>query len=284
MYLVKEFVRSVVAAPETMEVLATDQQLNEMVRFLTNPVELAIMGVDPTFNFGDFNVTPIVYRNLLLEHRTKGHSPLMLGPILVHQQKKFSSYNYFAFTLIGLKPSLRNVLAFGTDGECELIKAFTNNFPNAIHLRCFRHFKTNLSSKLKDLAVPSSITDEFLLKVFGKTEDSIHIEGIVDAKDMEVFKGKLEALQKKLDDRERKINPGRKPVFFNWLVSNKADEMAANMLRSVREAAGLGFPSSPYYTNDSECINSVTRNKTQYKASQWDQFNAKMQELVQQSS
>ena len=78
----KEFVRSVVAAPEPMAVLVTDQQLNDMVRFLTNPVEFAIMGVDPTFNFGDFNVTPIVYRNLLLEHRTKGHSPLMLGPIL----------------------------------------------------------------------------------------------------------------------------------------------------------------------------------------------------------
>ena len=119
--MVKEFVRLVVAAPEPMEVLATDQQF-------------AIMGVDPTFNFGDFNVTPIVYRNLLLEHRTKGHSPLMLGPILVHQEKKFCSYNYFASTLIGLKPSLRNVLAFGTDGECELVKAFTTNFPNTIHL------------------------------------------------------------------------------------------------------------------------------------------------------
>ena len=190
--MVKEFVRLVVAAPEPMEVLATDQQF-------------AIMGVDPTFNFGDFNVTPIVYRNLLLEHRTKGHSPLMLGPILVHQEKKFCSYNYFASTLIGLKPSLRNVLAFGTDGECELIKAFTTNFPNAIHLRCFRHFKANLSSKFKDLAVPSSITDEFLLEAFGKMEEGIHIEGIADAKNMEVFQGKLEALQKKWDDKEKLI-------------------------------------------------------------------------------
>ena len=76
----KEFVRVVVAAP-------SDQQLDDMVRFLTNPIEFAVMVVDPTFNFGEFNVTPIVYRNLLLEHRTKGHSPVMLGPMLVHQQK-----------------------------------------------------------------------------------------------------------------------------------------------------------------------------------------------------
>uniref|UniRef100_A0A1X7VMD7 Uncharacterized protein n=1 Tax=Amphimedon queenslandica TaxID=400682 RepID=A0A1X7VMD7_AMPQE len=53
------FVQSVVAAPEPMAVLCTDQQLDDMVRFLTNPADFAIMGVDPTFNFGDFNVTPI---------------------------------------------------------------------------------------------------------------------------------------------------------------------------------------------------------------------------------
>ena len=45
---------------------------------------------------------------------------------------------------------LRNILAFGTDGEVELHKALATNFPNAIHLRCFRHYRANLSSKLKD--------------------------------------------------------------------------------------------------------------------------------------
>ena len=51
------FVRAVVAAPEPMAVLCTDQQLDDMVRFLTNPADFSIMGVDPTFNFGDFNVS-----------------------------------------------------------------------------------------------------------------------------------------------------------------------------------------------------------------------------------
>ena len=46
-------------------------------------------------------------------------------------------------------------------------------------------------------------------------EDGIHTEGIVDAEDMEAFQGKLEALQEKWDNRERKCNPGKKPVFFN---------------------------------------------------------------------
>jgi len=72
----KEFVRTVVAAPEPMAFLASDQQLDDMVRFLMNPIEFCIIGVDPTFNLGDFNVTPIIYRNLLLEHCTKHHSPI----------------------------------------------------------------------------------------------------------------------------------------------------------------------------------------------------------------
>ena len=55
------------------------------------------------------------------------------------------------------------------------------------------------------------------------------------------------------------------------------------MLRPIREAAGLGSPPSPHYTNDSEYINSVMHGKTEYKASQWDQFNSSMQDLVHQS-
>ena len=55
------------------------------------------------------------------------------------------------------------------------------------------------------------------------------------------------------------------------------------MLRPIREAAGLGCPPKPYYTNDSECINSIMHSKTHYKASEWDKFNLSMQELVEQS-
>ena len=278
-----EFVRAVAAAPEPMAVLATDRQLDDMVRFLTDPVEFAIMGVDPTFNFGTFNVTPTVYRNLLLEHRTKGHSPVMLGPMLVHHQKKFSSYNFFASTLISLRPALRNIIAFGTDGENDLYKAFSVNFPYAIHLRCFRHYRSNLSSKLKDLGIPSSVAETFLSDIFGKTDDQIYTEGIVDASDSQNFQERLEGLQDVWDSREQECNPGKVPAFFDWFVANKSDEVVDNMFRPIREAAGLGSPPSPYYTNDSECINSVMHSKTHYKASEWDKFNLSMQELVEQS-
>ena len=42
----KEFVRAVAASPEPMAVLATNHQLDDMVRFLTDPVNFSIMDVE----------------------------------------------------------------------------------------------------------------------------------------------------------------------------------------------------------------------------------------------
>lgn len=274
------FVRTVVAAPEPMAVLCTDQQLDDMVRFLTNPAEFSIMGVDPTFNFGDFNATPIVYRNLLLQHRTKGHCPVMLGPILVHHQKKFSSYNFFASTLISLRPTLRNVIAFGTDGEEELYKAFGTQFPNAIHLRCFRHYRANIKRKLLEMGLPP---DKFLQDIFGTTNSGVHYEGLVDAKDSSDFADRLDLLEDEWSKREVECTSSNTTSFYAWFQQYKVEEIVSDLLRPIREAAGLGCPPAPYYTNASECINSVMHDKTHYKASEWDHFNESMHELVKQS-
>ena len=54
------FVRCVQAAPEPMCVLATDRQLDEMVRNCTDNSNYVLIGVDPTFKLGRFYVTPIV--------------------------------------------------------------------------------------------------------------------------------------------------------------------------------------------------------------------------------
>jgi len=160
------FVRSVVAAPEP---IATNRQLKDMVRFLTDPYQHTVMGIDPTFNFEEFNVTPIAFRYLLVEHRKEDHSPIILGPLLVQQQKKFSSYHFFASTLVSLCPSLRNIKAFGSDGETALYQAFHMQLSEATHLRCFRHFRANLVTKLTSLGIPSEIINQYMKDIFGKT-------------------------------------------------------------------------------------------------------------------
>ena len=95
------------------------------------------MGVDPTFNLGDFSVTPIVYQHLLLRHRQGGKSPWMLGPTLVHYRKEFRNYKFFFSSLIGLRQSLSSVRAIGTDGEHNLIEAMKHQFREAIFYAAF---------------------------------------------------------------------------------------------------------------------------------------------------
>ena len=95
--------------------------------------------------------------------------PVMMGPLLVHQKKAFSSYHFFISSLVGLRPALKNVQSFGTDGEQALINALSIQFPSAIHVRCFLHFKDNIKFKLTSgIKLPMTATDEFLADIFGK--------------------------------------------------------------------------------------------------------------------
>ena len=129
-----KFVRVVTASPEPMCILATDQQLADLVRFSTNYNYFCVLSIDPTFSLGDFNVTCITYRNLLVSDVQSGQHPILLGPVLVHQRKLFETYHFFASTLVGICPPLFNALVFGTDGEEAVIKAFKQQMSSAIHL------------------------------------------------------------------------------------------------------------------------------------------------------
>lgn len=46
------------------------------------------------------------------------------------------------------------------------------------------------------------------MDVFGRTEDGIHTEGLVDAENPSAFDRKLEELQDVWDKREQRCNPG----------------------------------------------------------------------------
>ena len=123
--------------------LANDTQITDMVRFCTSSIEYEILTVDPTFSLIEFDVTPITYRHLLLETKRNRNTPVFLGPVLVYYRKNFSTYVFFASTLVGLSHQLQGVQAFGTDGEQALIDAFSHEFTFFSQLTCFIHVKRN---------------------------------------------------------------------------------------------------------------------------------------------
>ena len=80
------FLRKVDNSSVPCVVLASNQQLQDVERFCTNPAKFAVLGVDATFNFGKFYVTLTTYRHLLLRTKENSH-PVRIGPHTTPPQK-----------------------------------------------------------------------------------------------------------------------------------------------------------------------------------------------------
>ena len=275
------FVRDVKAAPDPQCVLFFDWQIADMERFVTDSSEQhGILTVDPTYNLGQFYVTPTTYPHLMLEDITTRKNPSLLGPVLIHQRMDFSTFNYFSSTLVGFSKKLRNLSSFGTDGQEALIDAFSHCFPNAVQLRCFIHF--NVSEKLKEYGISTKVADEFLSDIFGKHSGSTYNEGLVDCTSEKDFSERLEKCRAIWNVREAPYAPTSGPRFFNYFLRYKSDTVCHNMRADLRESVGLGCPPKIFTTNASESINAMMKRKVNYKESEWPQFNEEVKQLVKQ--
>ena len=175
------FVRKVETSSDPCVVLTTDQQLKDVERFCTNPSQFSILGVDPTFNFGDYYVTLTTYRHLLL--RTKeDKNPVRIGPTLVHHKKELSSYYELSSTMIKLNAKTQNVLAYGTDGEKALGEGFGRPLPYARHLLCDLHMKDNIVSKMNELGIRGKQSEVILSDIFGRDIGCKRVPGLIDWK------------------------------------------------------------------------------------------------------
>lgn len=76
--------------------------------------------------------------------------------------------------------------------------------------------------------------DLFLQDIFGRTSDGVHTEGLVDAADSSELWFHWKARQ--LNFR------GRVEQAWNWMPQIYEDEIVSDLLRPMREAAGLGSP------------------------------------------
>ena len=122
------FVRQVNAAPYPMMCLTFDWTLHDLARFCTHPKNFSILGVDPTFDLGDFDVTVTTYRHLMLELKGSPQSkhPVLLGPLFVHVRKNFEAYHFFASTLVSKCPELRCIQCFGSRWRRSTVKSTLN--------------------------------------------------------------------------------------------------------------------------------------------------------------
>ena len=144
------FIRKIDVRPDFLVVLSTDQQLTDLKKFCTQH-PYTVLGIDPTFHFGDFDVTVTTYRHMMLENTTPSNKmlnkcPVFVGPVCIHKKKDTQTYFNFFCTLIAHEKELRNLKVIGTDGETALSNATLMAFENAVHLRCFNHIQKNIKN------------------------------------------------------------------------------------------------------------------------------------------
>ena len=162
-----------------------------------------------------------------------------VGPLFQHYCKTFSCYNSFAAGLTGLNKSLASICSFGTDSEVPLIEAFKQQCPLSIHLNCFSHCRENIKRN-RDLSVPSSLINEYVLEIFGGQSGTTFIQGLADAMPENDFDIKLASLEDVWNNREQPYTSS--PQFSHIFVKNKSDDFKKALIAPVHGKAGLGSP------------------------------------------
>lgn len=90
------FVRDVRVAPDPLCVLTNRQQLRDVTRFCSDPLEFQPFTIDPTFDIGEFSVTVSTYQHLLLENKSDSKMPSFIGPVMIHHKKTKNTYSSFS--------------------------------------------------------------------------------------------------------------------------------------------------------------------------------------------
>ena len=174
-----------------------------------------VLGVDATFQLGDFYVTLVTYQNRMLINPCTGKPPVFIGPAFLHMQRRFEDYHTSFSCLLKLEPQLASLKAYGTDGEGALVNALQCCFKESIGLCCFVHKQRNLEERVK-AACPSA-RKEILMDIFGMQEGEVFSTGLVDSENKEAFDESLT----KLHMRWEKLIPR----FANWFKKEQADEI-----------------------------------------------------------
>ena len=162
-----------------------------------------------------------------------------------------------------------------------MIDAFKHEFGFAQHMTFFIHVRRNVKDKLRECNIPTQISSDILDDIFGKKVGSIHIEGLVDARDCNDFQEKVERFIERLQNASLPSQANME-CFITWFQKHKAPVIQDSMLRSVREECGLGSPPSHFTTNACETANCMLKNEVNYKKNDMIHFLQKFNNMIRE--
>ena len=167
-----------------------EDQITDLKRCCCNSGENnTVMSIDKTFNLTSMHVSTIVYKNIAVVNES-GENPIFPGPILLHSNSDFQTYNGFLAHVAGrLEDGISRPMG-GSDGEKAIKKAWKQNFGDDRHVNCIKqHFKKNANQYLTD-KVGMNVSDRNIIitSIYGPN-------GLSSALDDVVFEIRLKQLE-----------------------------------------------------------------------------------------
>ena len=282
--------------PEDLWILGKEHMCNDLSRFCCSDIMSFPFSVDPTFNFGRFEVTPYSYKHLFLKSSRTNETPVFLGPTAIHYSKNKPVFKKITAAVAMNSPGLsEKCRGFITDGERALHEALSETMKKSTGLRCFNHFRRNCKEKLNSLGIRKQQEQKvFIDTVFER-------EGILGADDKYDLKARIQSTKQVLEEQEKRLTSTSTPQFWNY-VSSHEKMMKKSMISSARRKAGMpdvGESGKPAlcFTNQSESVNNkltrqkeaMTKNdksksnmsKLQFVRDVWEKVNKRLQYEMQ---
>ena len=84
--------------PEDRWVLGTNSMCSALAKLTSSDVISHPFSVDQTFQMGQFEVTPVVFKNLFLKSKRMDKSLVFVGPSMIHHKKTYDAYRTLTAT------------------------------------------------------------------------------------------------------------------------------------------------------------------------------------------
>ena len=248
--------------------LYTDQQIADIKRFCCKEGG-SVLGMDKTFNLGEFHVTPTVYRDLSVVRRERNDgNPICIGPTFIHTSSTTKAYSSFMHDIADnfTDTELEN-LFIGTDEEAAFKSAISRCFPMSTHVLCSRHLKQNVNRHLEDqVGYPLRDRQDVLSKLFGE-------DGLAASKDIDTYNHRVSRIRELVNDKDSRVGEKK----FQPYLDNK---LLPLLSKHVAEPARNRKIPYNWTSNNSESANHIMKKAVQWRIHDMPTFIKKLYSIV----
>ena len=211
-----------------------------------------VLGMDKTYNLGQFHVTPTVYKDKSVIKRSSKDHPICFGPTFVHQSTTTMSYKSFLHDVADhLTDDEISNLTIGTDEELAFKNAIKRCHPGSTHVVCTRHLKKNTNRHMQNsIRYPETERIEVMDAIFGKN-------GLTQNTDVDTFHHRLQIVQQLIAEGQQS--------WRKEFVSYFNTKLFPLLKQHVIEPTKSGKVSGTWTNSNCESANHVLKGATNWK-------------------